>query len=243
MELTLAERRKEFIPTEAVYKFVEKIIVAVRVRILPSRLSDEEKEDILWNLHSTPGGGNLSRDRGHEKPRLHTTGNAVASTVNVMPTPCTSSEGWEAVKATAIARGSLKEAAALHGLPYSAAKQRAWRERWPVGRRLAQAVLDAKEAEQRRLALLNPQSVTHVTSSSEALIVGLANDRETSRAHLGQYSAKAAKAVALDPDPLSVTRQARDISSIAASLWPERNDPGISIQILNPAEWADSHKC
>ncbi len=99
-----------------------------------------------------------------------------------MPAPSTTD--WPAVKATAIARNSLKEAAALHNVPHGAVRQRACREKWPVGRRLGKAVQEAKQIDQQQLAKINPKSVTSVTSTADALVTALADDSKATRAAL-----------------------------------------------------------
>jgi NADH dehydrogenase/NADH:ubiquinone oxidoreductase subunit G len=130
------------------------------------------------------------------------------------------------VKVTAIARGSLKEAASLHKVPYSAVKMRASREKWPVGRRTAQAVQQAREVEQTQLAKISPQSVTRVTSTADALVTALAEDSSETRHDLSKAARKAASKLREMPgaEILSSAQDMKHVANTASMLhgWAEQ---------------------
>lgn len=153
-----------------------------------------------------------------------------------MPAPCTTD--WPAVRATAIALNSIKEAAELHKVSYDAAKMRASREAWPVGRRPAKAVQSAEEVNQAQLAKINPKSVTSVTSTADALTSVLVNDERETRMSLSKATRKAARAVEGLPgvQVFGKARSLKDLVSSAAQLhgWGERGgEGGPDINILS----------
>jgi hypothetical protein len=153
-----------------------------------------------------------------------------------MPAPSTTD--WPAVKATAIARNSIKEAAALHNVPYDAAKQRACREKWPVGRRLGKAVQEAKSLEQAQLVKVNPSAVTSVTSTADALVTALAEDNRETRMSLSSATRKAARSLQGMPggDIVNGARKLKDVVSSAGIIhgWNESgNDQGADMLILS----------
>jgi hypothetical protein len=152
-----------------------------------------------------------------------------------MPPPCTND--WEAVKATAIARNSIKEAAKLHNVPYTAAKKRASREKWPVGRRPAKAVREAKAFNQGQLVKANPRAVSCVTSTADALVIALENDSQETRLDLSKAARKAAKAFRT-MQGRAVISEAQNLKHVVNSAsqlhgWEERPMVGVNLQILN----------
>jgi hypothetical protein len=155
-----------------------------------------------------------------------------------MPAPCTSAEGWEAVKATAIARNSIKEAAGLHNVPYAAAKQRASREKWPVGRRPAKNVQQAKQVDQQQLAKISHKSVTTVTSTADALSKALEEDNRETRLSLSVATRKAAKTFRKMPggDIIGAAQNLKHVVSSASQIhsWDEGGtSPGLTLNFLS----------
>lgn len=156
-----------------------------------------------------------------------------------MPPPSTSD--WPAVKATAIARNSIKEAADLHSVPYTAAKMRASREKWPVGQRTAQAVEKAKQANREQLAKVSPASVTAVTSTSDALVTALAEDSQATRIGFSKAGRKAAEHLAtlapqvlVDKDTAQSAKHWHGVAS-GTHAWdekPESNNFMVSIALI-----------
>jgi hypothetical protein len=128
-----------------------------------------------------------------------------------MPPPCT--DDWNAVKNTAIALNSIKEAASLHNVPYKAAKMRASREKWPVGHRTAKIVAEAVQVKREQLAKINPASVTAVTSTSDALETALIEDGKATRKAFSKATRKFAEHVAKLKPSMAVAR------SIAVKNW------------------------
>ena len=154
-----------------------------------------------------------------------------------MPPPCT--DNWEAVKATAIARNSIKEAADLHSVPYSAAKMRASREKWPVGQRTAKAVENARQANREQLAKVSPSSVTAVTSTSDALVTALVEDEKQTKHDLSKATRKAAGTLKRMPgaELVSEAQNLKHVAGTAALLhgWEKGQQVGISLNVLNVA--------
>jgi hypothetical protein len=108
-----------------------------------------------------------------------------------MPPPCT--DDWNAVKNTAVALNSIKDAADLHNVPYKAAKMRASREKWPVGHRTAKAIANAVQVNREQLAKANPLSVTAVTTTSDALISKLKEHGESTKINLAKVAKNASE--------------------------------------------------
>ena len=153
-----------------------------------------------------------------------------------MPAPCTTD--WPAIRATAIALNSIKEAAARHSVPYTAAKKRASREQWPVGRRPARAVQEAKQLEQAQLAKVSPKSVTTVTSTADALESSLAENNEETRMSLSIAARNGARALAKMPgeDVVRKSGNFKDITTAAGHLhgWGNReNDAACATFVLS----------
>lgn len=92
-----------------------------------------------------------------------------------MPGPCI--DDWSAVRDTAVARQSITEAAKIHGVSPEAARQRARRENWPVGRRPAKALAQAKAVHSAAIAVTG--GVTSVTTSDALASVMAEDERQT----------------------------------------------------------------
>ncbi len=150
-----------------------------------------------------------------------------------MPAPCTSD--WPAVKATAIARNSIKEAAELHSVSYEAAKQRASREAWPVGRRPAKAAEQAKQVAHAQLVKVSPSAVASVTSASDAIATAIAQDGRNTKLDLAKAARKAAGTLRDLPGEAIVEKaqQMRHVASTAALLhgWEEKQAGGLTLQL------------
>lgn len=108
-----------------------------------------------------------------------------------MPPPCT--DDWNAVRNTAVALNSIKEAARLHNVPYEAARMRASREKWPVGHRTAKAIADAVQVNRDQLAKVSPSSVTAVTTTSDALVSQLKEHGESTKINLAKVAKNASE--------------------------------------------------
>lgn len=120
------------------------------------------------------------------------------------------SADWPEVKATAIATGSLKEAAEAHGVSYAATRQRAKRECWPVGQRPAKALTEARAAHHEQIQRANKVAtrsvtqavtppVTRVTTAAQAAETVLARRKESSRLSLSRYAQRALATAATLP--------------------------------------------
>lgn len=103
---------------------------------------------------------------------------------------------WSQVRDTAVALNSIRDAAAQHGVPYDAAKQRAKRESWPVGRRIATVLATAKASHAVAVAKANPSAVTSVTSTTDALVNQLATDSQATKIAFSTATRKVAEKVA-----------------------------------------------
>jgi molybdenum-dependent DNA-binding transcriptional regulator ModE len=104
-----------------------------------------------------------------------------------MPQPIATQEQWNQVRDTAVACGSIKEGARVHGVSYQAAKQRAKREAWPVARRLNKAIVQARTAASRSLEAATG-SVTSVTSTPDALVSIMAEHEHKTKLSLSKAS-------------------------------------------------------
>lgn len=100
---------------------------------------------------------------------------------------------WSQVKATAIHRGSLKEAAEAHGLNYPSVRMRASREEWPVGRRVQKTVQAAQAMMESQIIKASGGRVASVTSSAEAAEIMLKEGAINTRLDLTRYAARMAK--------------------------------------------------
>src|SRR5260370_38294239 len=109
-----------------------------------------------------------------------------------MPQPIATQDQWNQVRDTAVACGSIKEAAAVHGVSYQAAKQRAKREAWPVARRLNKAKVQARAAASRSLEAATG-CVTSVTSTPNALVAILSERKDRTKLGLTKYAPEAAE--------------------------------------------------
>lgn len=126
------------------------------------------------------------------------------------------SADWPEVKATAIAIGNLKDAAAKHGVSYEATRQRAAREKWPVGQRVHTLAREAKAAS--HAVILKTANVTRVTSASEALGDTVTDNQSrytTAMSHVLADKAEAYKAAPL----LAKPRDLNDLASAGAKVF------------------------
>ena len=139
-----------------------------------------------------------------------------------MPAPST--DDWPAVQATATRLNDIKRAAELHGVSYTAARMRASREKWFVGRRPAVIVQQAKEASREQLAKVSPGVVTSVTSASDALVQEMAENHRETRLGLSKWTRKSAQQLASHPDPLEAGQAAVQVAQVLAKVWPEQRD-------------------
>lgn len=177
-----------------------------------------------------------------------------------MPAALLSHDDWQEVKATAIALGSLIEAARRHQLPAKAVYERARREEWPTGRRpekmariareQARAVTQSKlQAERSTVATAGPNSERHkspvIVSSGDmeavdtasATLSALRSDGNRTRSAAMRAARKAAEHAAELPgeDLLtpSVARALRDhvgSASVVGDWGAEASGGGAQVQ-------------
>lgn len=159
-----------------------------------------------------------------------------------MPVPLTTA--WDAVRATAIACGSLKVVADHHHISYTAVKMRASREQWPVGRRIIlaakKAQQDAEEATQRARQqdtrqIADMVHVAPVTSTAEVLENEVKAGRDTFRTKASTAIAKAATHAAEQPGDklLKGARALKDLVDAGSKLHGLDRGDSIQIAFLN----------
>jgi hypothetical protein len=133
---------------------------------------------------------------------------------------------WSDLKAAAIALGSVHAAAkqAAVNLPESEATRlinridkRGYREQWLKSSRAL-----ATAAPTNAKPLSKP-----VQTGAETLATALAHNKQRSKLGLSTYAAEAAEEAAKHPKKLKIARAVRDVSAVAASLWPVEAEPGI----------------
>lgn len=150
--------------------------------------------------------------------------------------PAAITADWEAVKTTAIALNSIKDASEQHQVSYKAAKMRASRESWPVGQRLAKNVVQVKQELANGIQKANPNQVTTVTSSANALVNHFLQTKQKSRTNLAKYVLNGSKIAARSRSPLSDAGKVKDLASVMEKVWPEekvKNDSGlVAIQLI-----------
>lgn len=129
---------------------------------------------------------------------------------------------WDQVKATAIATGSMIEAADRHGIKYEAVRQRACREQWPVGRRVFEQAKQAQVLAHQAIVKQSGGTVTSVTSAAEALEESLADGSRRTRIGLTRYAARMAEQAAeggnLEEAPLL-----KAVADIHSKMHPQAN--------------------
>lgn len=77
---------------------------------------------------------------------------------------------WEPIKATAIATGSLKEAARLHNVNYNSIKSAAVRYKWPVGQRALQQAQEAQEVANKQIQIATGSAPITTADALAALV-------------------------------------------------------------------------
>jgi len=143
-----------------------------------------------------------------------------------MPQPIATQDQWNQVRDTAVACGSIKEAAGVHGVSYQAAKQRAKREAWPVARRLHKAIVQARAAASRSLEAATGR-VTSVTSTPGALVSIMAEHEQKTKLSLSKASMNMAQQA--EEAPLEQAPNLHKVAQTAGLVhhWEGRKDPGI----------------
>jgi hypothetical protein len=129
---------------------------------------------------------------------------------------------WPDVKATAIHTGSLLEAAEIHGIKYETVRQRACREKWPVGRRVHQQLQQAQEAAATQIIRASHGNVTSVTSASEAALATLADGARRTKLGLTKYAARMAEEAA-ETGTLEEAPLYKAVADIHGKMHPEAN--------------------
>jgi len=124
-------------------------------------------------------------------------------------------DDWPAVRDSAIALGSISEAARRHGVSIDAACQRAKRESWPVGRRPAKMLAQVRE--QVAQQVVQNGGVRNVRTTGEVILESLAESGKRSKLHLSRYVEKTSEHAAkvAENDPETALAQASDVASVA----------------------------
>jgi hypothetical protein len=133
---------------------------------------------------------------------------------------------WSQVKATAIALASIKDAAAEHGVSYKAAKMRASREQWPVGRRVHKLAQQAQQQANTQMMIASKGTVTSVTSTADALANTLAERQKRSKLGLSSWLTESSEHLASlkGEEALSAHQAAVSTASVMSKLYPEQQD-------------------
>lgn len=149
---------------------------------------------------------------------------------------------WPDVKATAIATGSLREAAEAHGISHDAVRQRACREEWPVGQRVHKMLQAAQEQANTQMSRASKGAVTHVTSAADALQSVLAENKRRSQVALSSYVAKTSEhADTLSgEEALAQAPSVKAVADIYGKVWPDQQGtPGISLNFFTLSQDRD----
>jgi len=124
-----------------------------------------------------------------------------------------------AVKDTAISTGSLKEAARIHNVSYNAVKQKAYREKWPVGPRalkLAEAaVAHANDQVRKSIRRAEGRNIIPKTTST-ALAEIIVEKHGEYRLDMATTVASAAKHASTLPPSVQL-KEARKLDSLASA--------------------------
>lgn len=144
------------------------------------------------------------------------------------------SADWPEVKGTAIATGSLKQAAAHHGVSYDALKMRASREEWPVGRRVHKLAQDAKTIAREQIIRASGGAVTSVTSTADALLSVLSDNKRRTKLAQSSYLVKASEKLDQVADPLEYTDAALQLATMVTKVYPEdHQEAAVSLQFFS----------
>jgi len=126
------------------------------------------------------------------------------------------------------------EASRQLGIKAATLRKRAQREHWLRPRDLIQPTQT------------NPRSrsTSHsVTPPHNALDNTLREHQHKTKMHMAQYAERASREASKHKRPLSIARNAKDVESIRASLWPEKTDQSIlNLNILNAVKVVRSNE-
>lgn len=143
---------------------------------------------------------------------------------------------WSDVRTTAVALNSLKLAADQHRVSYDATKQRAVREKWPVGLRLSRAIRRAKD--ERDAAVVKKRSKAlslSVTSTSDAIAKQLAEENIRTKAGFSRAAVRVAEhaSKAKVPKLLQNSKSYRDLAAIAGQVhgWENKAPQGAPVVV------------
>ncbi len=146
---------------------------------------------------------------------------------------------WPDVKATTIATGSMQQAAEQHGVSYEAVRQRASREKWPVGRRVHQQAQAAREAANTQMIRASQGRVTSVTSAADALSNVLLEDGNATKLAGMRYARRTIEAAAklAEDEPLKALVSAGDVkaslqSAAIAGNWASSGSPSLRLTMF-----------
>lgn len=148
-----------------------------------------------------------------------------------MPAPILAD--WTAVRDTAVALGSIANAADQHGVSRDAAYQRANREDWPVGRRPAKALAAAQAVLAEQVARTGGVKSVNTT---QAIMAARAKIGENTKDSLAKYAERTALHAAnvADSDPDVALSSAADVKAVAQTAalvhgWTEKAGQGSSV--------------
>lgn len=148
-------------------------------------------------------------------------------------------DDWGKVRDLAASLGSIKDACVQLGVNYDAARQRAKRDNWPVGRRLDKLVTSAQTEKTRQIVAKNGQNavVTSVTSTADHLASRVVTNCTKAREFLSRAAVKGAKAFAnLPGEALTDARKSqafRNVTGATAQIggWDEGKDQGAKVMV------------
>lgn len=142
-------------------------------------------------------------------------------------------DDWEAVKSTAVALGSIGEAADRHGVTRNAAYVRAKRENWPVGRRVHRQLEEARE--RAAVAVVATGGVRCVSSADIQAEANRENSARSRSAAL-RYTVRTLEHVA-DLDPETALASAPNVAAVvkvaaSAGDWQQQASAKVSVNIF-----------
>lgn len=145
--------------------------------------------------------------------------------------PAAATDDWQIVQDTAVALGSISAAARKCGVSIAAACQRAKREAWPVGRRPAKAIAEAKAAHSKALAIANPSAVINVTSTAAIVSNVIAENRNKSVIAIGGAIRKRAEHVEKQPATKIDAQELSHLASAHSKMNPVTETGRINVNI------------
>lgn len=160
-----------------------------------------------------------------------------------MANPVLTPADWAEVCKTAIAIGSVSDAARQHGVTIAAATQRAKRENWPTGRRPWKEAQKAQDNARLSVKASNPTAVINVISTSEALQNTLSDDRNATKMAASRTARRAFEDCdTLEPSQIrSEAAKLRDLVTVAEKSqdWAS-NQQAVTVNVFHGEQPADA---